>query len=208
MLTQCQQCKKTYSTEIKILCYSNQKHLCPHCEEMLGKLKHLGKNFVLLSDSKPSFRQSSTLGWRLGVIFCLCLLVGQLYFFEQQRILQHPYTRVWLEKFCKALTCELPSYKNSDDFEVMYHDLQQTQHHYIFQAVFSNQGQFKQHYPPIKLTLLSFSDDIFAQRLFKSADYLENSEKKSWVLPSQTVEISLKIVIPKQKVGGYRFELI
>ena len=207
MLTQCLQCKKTYSTEINILCYSHQERLCPHCEEMLGKLKHLGSDFVVLKKHN-TYRKSGLLRWRLGVIFCLFLLLTQVYIFEKDRLSQKPSSRLWLTKICNRLNCHLPIYKNRDDFEVMYGNFQKTSdQNYIFQAVMSNQGKFKQRYPNIKLNLLSFSGESFASRVFIPTNYL-TSIKKEFIAPSKTVEISMKIAVPTQKVGGYTFELI
>jgi len=207
MLTQCLQCKKTYSTAIKILCYSHQKRLCPHCEEMLGKLKHLGSDFVVLN-KQNTYQKSGLLRWRLGVLFCFSLLLAQIYIFEKDRLSQNPSSRLWLTKICHRLNCHLPIYKNRDDFEVMYGNFQQTSdQYYIFQAVISNQGKFKQRYPNIKLNLHSFSGESFASRIFIPANY-STSISTEFIAPSKTVEISMKIAVPKQKVGGYTFELI
>lgn len=207
MLTQCQQCKKTYSTAIKILCYSHQERLCPHCEEMLGKLKHLGRDFVVLN-KQNTYRKSGLLRWRLGVVLCFPLLLAQIYIFEKDRLSQKPSSRLWLEKICRHLNCHLPIYKNHDDFEVMYGNFQPTNdQYYLFQAVISNQGKFKQRYPKIKLNLHSFSGESFASRIFIPENY-STSIQKEFINPSKTVEISMKIAIPKQKLGGYTFELI
>ena len=207
MLTQCLQCKKTYSTEIKILCYSHQERLCPHCEEMLGKLKHFGRDFIVLN-KQNTYRKSSLLRWRLGVVFFFSLFLAQIYIFEKDRLSQNPSNRLWLTKICQRLNCHLPIYKNRDDFEVMYGNFQQTNNqYYIFQAVISNQGKFKQRYPNIKLNLHSFSGESFASRIFIPENY-STSIQKEFINPSKTVEISMKIIVPKQKVGGYTFELI
>ena len=207
MLTQCLQCKKTYSAEIKVLCYSRQEKLCPHCEEMLGKLKHLGSDFVVINKQNV-YRKPGLLPWRLGVIFCFSLLLVQIYIFEKDRLSQKTSSRLWLTKICHRLNCHLPIYKNRDDFELMYGNFQKTSdEHYIFQAVISNQGKFKQRYPNIKLNLLSFSGKSFASRVFIPENY-STLKQKEFIAPSKTVEISMKISVPTQKVGGYTFELI
>lgn len=207
MLAQCQQCKKTYSTAIKALCQDNREYLCPYCKDMLGKLKHLGHDFMVLNPAK-SYQKFSIWGWRLAIIFCSSLLLIQVYFFEHTRLAQKPTTRLWLQKICQHWNCPLPTYKNRDDFAVMYGNFQQIKNqHYIFQAVISNQGKFEQHYPHIKLNLLSFSGESFAQRIFTPTDYLVDVQTKL-IAPSKTVEISMKIAIPEQKVEGYIFELI
>lgn len=113
-----------------------------------------------------------------------------------------------MQQICLSLDCQLPVYKNLDDFEVMYGAFELTEdQHYVFQAVISNQGKFAQHYPNIKLNLLTFSGENFAQRIFTPKEYLKTPQKKP-IAASKTIEISMKIAAPKQKIGGYTFELI
>jgi hypothetical protein len=208
MLTQCQHCKKTYSTDVAILCQPHKERFCSHCEEMLGKLKRLGDDFLILGQHKRTLQKESFDAWKLGVWICLAILGVQIYCFEKEHLAQNNTTRVWLQTLCKTLHCTLPTYKNSDDFEVMFGHLEQIkQQHYLFKAVISNQGKFRQQAPNIKLTLLSFSGKSFAQRVFTPKNYQTN-RKAAFVAPSKTLEISMKIAKPKQAVGGYSFELI
>ncbi|MCK5926461.1 MAG: DUF3426 domain-containing protein, partial [Methylococcales bacterium] len=128
--------------------------------------------------------------------------------FEKDTIIQNSQVRIWLEKICGSLKCELPTYKNNNDFEVMFGNFQQTKHqYYVFQAVVSNQGLFEQHYPHIKLNLLTISGKNFAQRVFTPKEYMGAGYNKL-IAPSKTIEVSMKIAKPEQTVGGYSFELI
>lgn len=207
MLTQCQQCKKTYSATVNELCLTNKEPLCPNCDEMLGRLRRLGNDFIILGEKKYRHR-SKFLFWSLGIVACLLLLLAQIYFFEKNSLSQNPKTRVWLQKVCQKLDCTLPTYKNLNDFEVMYGAFKLTEDkQYVFQAVISNQAKFKQHYPNIKLNLLSFSGENFAQRIFTPKEYL-NIKHEEFIDAAKTIEISMKIAAPKQKVGGYTFELM
>jgi hypothetical protein len=174
---------------------------------MLGKLKPLGQNFMEMGDPKPH-QPISIWGWRLAVVLCVLLLMGQVYFFEKDQFIQQPSTRLWLQKICQSFNCQLPIYKNRRDLAVIYAHFQAiANQHYIFQAVISNQGLFKQHYPNLKLTLLSFSGEPFAQRIFTPANYLV-TDHPPLMLPLKTVEISMEIAMPNQKVGGYTVKLI
>ncbi|MCK5871225.1 MAG: DUF3426 domain-containing protein [Methylococcales bacterium] len=208
MLTHCQHCKKTYSTDVEILCHPHRDRLCSHCEEMLGKLKRLGDDFLVLGQPRKVYQQERFWSWKLGVWLCSIALATQIYMFEKDRIIQNSQVRIWLEKICDSLTCQLPIYKNSDDFEVMFGNFQQTQHqYYIFQAVISNQGLFEQQYPHIKLNLLTLSGKSFAQRVFSPQEYMGKNPHKL-IASSKTIEVSMKIAKPEQVVGGYTFELI
>lgn len=207
MLTQCQQCKKTYSTSVEDLCLTDKELLCPNCEEMLGRLRRLGNDFIVLGEHKRKGR-SSVLLWSMGAIACLLLLSAQIYFFEKDRLSQNPKARPFLQNVCQRLNCTLPEYRKLDDFEVMYGAFKLTEdHHYEFQAVISNQAKFRQRYPDIQLNLLSFSGENFARRVFVPKEYLGGNAEE-FIEAGKTVEISMKIAAPAQKVGGYTFELI
>ncbi|NOQ36543.1 MAG: DUF3426 domain-containing protein [Methylococcaceae bacterium] len=206
MLTQCEQCKKTYSISVDALSQKRSELLCPHCEEMLGRLKRFGNDFLEIGGKKK--RHPKFILWGIGAVLCLFLLAGQIYFFEKDNLSQNPKARGWLQKICLSLSCELPAYRNLNDFEVMYGEFQLSpENYYIFKAVISNQAKFAQHYPHIQLNLSTFSGENFAQRVFTPKDYL-NSEANKLIPASKAIEISLKIAVPKQKVGGYTFELI
>ncbi len=208
MLTHCQHCKKTYSTDVEILCHPHRDRLCSHCGEMLGKLKRLGDDFLVLGGHKKVYEQERFWSWKLGVWICSIVLAAQIYIFEKDNIIHNAKARIWLEKICDSLKCQLPTYKNGDDFEVMFGNLQQTKHqYYTFQAVISNQGLFEQPHPTIKLNLLTLSGKSFAQRVFTPQEYMNTTINKL-IAPSKTIEISMKIAKPEQTVGGYSFELI
>jgi hypothetical protein len=137
--------------------------------------------------------------------------LAQLYLIEGERLSQNPEQRVWLEKVCQSLplslSCHLPVYKNLDEFEILHGDFQLKDNHYEFQTVLSNQAEFQQQYPRIKLKLLDFNGQAFAERVFYPHEYL-SSNPTSLMPASETIEVNLEIALPAQKVGGYTFELI
>lgn len=204
MLTQCSQCKKTYTLSVEELQARGTGLFCPHCEEMLGRLKLFNPNFFFSGkkNTDPHARF-----WLLGCLACVILFSTQVYLVERDKLSQNPEQRVWLEKICQTLHCHLPVYKNLDEFEILHGDFQLQDHHYVFQSVLSNQADFAQQYPRIKLSLLDFSGHTFAERIFEPHEYL--SSKPAGLMPaSETIEVSLNIVLPAQKVGGYTFDLI
>ncbi len=210
MLTQCQHCKKTYHLSIvELKKRKNPELLCSPCEEMLGRLKRFGSSFINLnSTNKPKSIHTSF--WGLGIIVGILVLIGQLVFFEWQQVSQRPEIRLRLQQACKliAIQCPLKTYKQPDDFEIMHNELQIINHnHYELKMVISNQGQFAQAYPAIKLKLLNFTGEVFAQRIFLAKEYL-NSNPKRLIPASKAVEFSFKIALPKQKIIGYHIELI
>jgi hypothetical protein len=206
MLTQCSQCKKTYSFSIAELRVSSSELYCPHCAEMLGKLKTFKTPFFFSREQNSS----QTWLWLLGCLLCASLLAAQFYWLQRNKLSQNPDYRAGFESICQAvpqLPCELPVYKNLAEFEILQGDFQLKENHYEFQTVLSNQARFAQQYPQIKLSLLDFSGRTFAQRIFTPREYL-GSEPKSLMPASETIEVHLQIALPGEKVGGYTFDLL
>jgi hypothetical protein len=204
MLTQCSQCKKTYNISIEELQARSSGLFCPNCEEMLGKLKLFNTDFFFSAEKNP---HSHTLFWGLGCLGGGLLFLTQVYLVERDKLSQNPEQRVWLEKICQSLPCHLPVYKNMDEFEILHGDFQQVDNHYLFQTVLSNQADFQQSYPRIKLSLLDFQGHAFAERVFYPREYL-SSHPTALMPAAETIEVNLEIALPTQKVGGYTFELI
>lgn len=209
MLTQCSQCKKTFSISIKELNAHNSGALyCPNCTEMLGLLQRF-KTDVFTAEYAPS-RTHSFL-WLIGFLLSLALFAGQVYWTEGEKISQNPQYRQWLEKFCAKVPaqwrCKLPVYKNLDEFEIVHGDFQEVGDHNEFQTVLSNQADFPQAYPLIKLRLLDFNSQPFAERIFLPEEYL-GIKPDRLMAASETIEINLKIAPTAQKIGGYTFDLM
>jgi hypothetical protein len=146
--------------------------------------------------------------WGLAFNSCLVLLAFQIYFFSGYGLTQNTTFRPWLEKTCKLINCQLPIYKNLDEFTILHGSFEPATNnkHYIFKAVFVNQSDFKQNHPSIKLTLQSFTGQIIAERIFRPEDYLKKTQL--FIEPEMSSEIRMKIVAPAKTIGGYSFELV
>jgi hypothetical protein len=172
---------------------------------MLGRLKIFQANFLFRS-GENSYSHSQ-LFWAAGFLASVLLFLTQLYLVQRDKLSQNPEQRGWLEKICQPLPCHLPAYKNLDEFEIMHGDFRPVDSHYLFQTVLSNQADFAQQYPRIKLNLLDFNGHIFAERVFEPREYL-GSARTELMPASETIEVTLNIAQPSQKVGGYTFDLI
>ncbi|MEY4768991.1 MAG: hypothetical protein RL637_1630 [Pseudomonadota bacterium] len=202
MLTHCSHCKKIFNIGVEQLSHHQGVLYCPHCDEMLTRLKFFNPDIFTHHQPKVSQWQ-----WGLGTFLCLILFAGQLYYLKADDWLNHPDYRPYLEQICQLLLCKLPTYQQLDDFEVLQGNLQLTDdNHYLFSVVISNQAEFPQAYPDIQLNFLDFNGQIFAQRIFYPKDY-QHLEPSATIPASESIEISLAIAAPKQKMGGYTFEL-
>jgi Protein of unknown function (DUF3426) len=155
-------------------------------------------------------RPPSRINWHLATWLSLAVLLSQLIYFEAGKLSQNANYRPYLEKVCLRLACQLTDYKNISELELLQSSSTSTNNNTItFKVVISNQALFKQRLPNIKLNLHDFQEQIFAQRMFKPADYLANNPGKSTVInPDEAVEINLTINKPSTLIAGYTFDLL
>jgi predicted Zn finger-like uncharacterized protein len=148
--------------------------------------------------------------WFVGVVIGSLLLLGQIIFFESGKLSQNSSYRPRLEKLCHWLGCQLQDYQNLNEFVVLKGSFTPgADNTMVFKAVINNQAAFKQRLPNIKLTLLDYNEQIFAQRIFVPKEYLPNTAHPNYsIAPDETVAASLTIAVPKTSVGGYNFDLI
>ena len=158
-------------------------------------------------ESRPAAKL--TFRWDLGFYAACILLIGQIYFFEGYRLSQNAKLRPWLTKTCYLINCSLPVYKNLAELSVISGTLQAASNNTLnFQAAFTNDADFPQAYPDLKLTFLKFNGDPFAERIFKPVDYSPDRPYYKKISAGEMVEINFSIATPEDKIGGYTFELI
>lgn len=216
MFTRCPECQKTQALTLEQLRSGRGMLRCDHCSALFDALASIGETEAVDTDIKPASplpwdrkQQAKPIYWNLGLGFGLILLLTQLIYFEGPRLSQQPGLRLWIEKICAQLGCNPPAYKNNAEFEVIHRSFTQApDQHYDFRIVFSNQASFRQNYPDINLTLLNFSGEPFAHRVFSPKDYLPDASIAQAIEADATTEINLKIAAPKTKVGGYDFDFL
>jgi hypothetical protein len=149
------------------------------------------------------------INWFVGFVAGLLLLFGQIIYFEGYVFGQNATYRPQMEKICRWLGCHLPYYKSLNDFEVALGTLTpKADNSFVFKAIVINQAAFEQRLPNIKLSLLDFNEQLFAQRIFSPNEYLSSHQRASYaVAPEETIEASLNIAAPKTRIGGYNLDL-
>jgi Protein of unknown function (DUF3426) len=155
-------------------------------------------------------KKALSVNWLTGIIVGLVLLIGQIIYFEQSKWSQNPSYRPSLEKLCQRFGCQLADYQNLAEFAVLQSSfVPNADNTLVFKAAVTNQAPFKQRLPNIKLTLLDFSEQRFAVRIFSPKDYIANKNRTTIsIAPDETVEANLTIAAPKTPIGGYNFDLI
>ena len=213
MYTQCTICKQQQYLTAKELSSSQGMIRCSHCSSLFNALEHLTEDaqanpfatHEILPHSHQPVKRSSY--WGLLTSLCLIILAFQIYYFEGYTLTQNSTVRPWLIKICHSLNCQLPAYKNRNEITILHGSFQTIdKQHSIFKATFINQALFEQKLPAIKLTLQGFTGVDFAERIFYPKDYMNTDS--AIMAPDRVFEIALDIATPKDKMGGYYFELI
>ena len=217
MFTQCHECQTIQPLTLAQLRAGRGMLRCRHCSALFDALERISETEEINpSENQPSRRlpwdklsMQGNAYWRTGVVFGLLLLMGQIVYFEGYAFSQNPFVRPGLAKLCQLINCQLPVYKNLDEFSLLHGSFTPLpDQNYAFRVVFSNQAAFAQTYPNIKLTLLDYSGNAFAHRVFQAKDYLPGDTVGNLMAVDAITEISLKIAALDTKVGGSTFDFI
>jgi predicted Zn finger-like uncharacterized protein len=215
MYTQCPECRARHEITAEDLRLSRGMMLCIDCGARFDALQRLSEQAesefaetaaLTIAEQTPPTPVSR--GWGLVNLALLLLFGWQVYFFEGYQLTQQPDVRGYLQAFCKTAGCRLPDYKNLDEISMLDSDFQPAHdNRYTFSAVLSNQSDFAQPYPAIKLSLNNLNGQTLAERIFNPAEYLTAPAP---LAADETVEITLNLVIPSAvgSIDGYTFALL
>ncbi|MEQ1528862.1 MAG: DUF3426 domain-containing protein [Methylococcales bacterium] len=214
--TKCSKCQMVQSVRVAQLRKFHGVLKCSNCAEKFDALEYLSETAKAISPKNPGNSQlwwpvaqnnDYKSHWFSASVAAGLLFVAQLLYFESNGLVQKPGTRVWLENICHVLHCRLPAYRNLHEFSVLQGQLSAAAEHMInFKTAISNQAAFAQNYPKLKLTLLDYAGNVFAQRIFQPQEYL-GKQATQLIQADAGAEINLTIVEPKKAIGGYTFDL-
>lgn len=217
MFTQCPECQTIHPLTLAQLRASRGMLRCSHCSAMFDALERISETTEIKHSENPLSRSlpwnkeslSGNAYWRTGLVIGLLLLIGQIIYFEGYAFSQNSTARPALAKLCQLINCQLPVYKNPDEFTLLHSSFTPLpDQNYAFRVVMSNQAAFAQTYPNLKLSLLDYSGNAFAHRIFRPRDYLPEDAVATLMAADAVTEINLKIAAPKAKVGGSTFDLV
>lgn len=161
---------------------------------------------------KPLSRQS--IGWGLGSLFLLFLLMGQLlYMYRSEISANTPSLRPAVVQLCAILSCKVDLPKNLSQFSIVTSDLRinPSQQSNVIQlhTTIQNHATYTQAMPALKLTLTDINGDVLAHRIITPQDYQgESINPTQGIKPNDVIEIMLDLDTADLKVSGYRLALI
>jgi predicted Zn finger-like uncharacterized protein len=221
MLLECPECHQQHTITTEQFQSSGGSIDCPNCSAQFDPLAHLSEVPTEQQTYDNPLEQSPTSYpwekkrhhisasfWIFGTIVGISLFIGQLIHFKGEEFMQNRAIRPWLEQACDPLQCQLPIYRNIKQFSVLHSSFVASNKFYTLQAAISNQAEFPQQYPDLKLTLLNFSGSAIAKRVLKPKEYLNQDLPPEILSKSETFTIKLDLAIPHAQVGGFTIELI
>ncbi len=218
MYTQCPHCNQQHELSTEDLRSTRGMLKCSACDSLFDSLEFISEHPLSKAEKaaenrahRENFPQNNTRAasqslWLGGSIAGSLLLIFQFFYFETYSLSQHPTTRPLLQSLCQPLGCTLADYKNLQEISILSGTFENSSPHtFVFKTIISNQSKFQQRYPDILFSLVNFTGQKYAERLFSAADY-QHADK--YLAPDETTEISLEIAATEQKSGGYNFKLL
>lgn len=171
------------------------------------------ENQAPLSDgpTRAKGRQRS-LAWSLLIIVLLLSALAQAAWLAREKLLAYPQARNLIQQFCQHTGCELPPRRAPELFEVLDRSVRShPQMPQVLQILltFSNQAEFDQPYPQIRLSLYGNNNELIARRRFKPEEYLGLPvDERSLVAAGQSVPVELVLEDPGADATGFKFDFL
>lgn len=142
--------------------------------------------------------------WTTNTLFLVLLLGSQIIIFKGGRLAGDSLAGPWLSKMCNALDCPPEIYRNVALIVVEKHSLYPKSNQVLeFHSLIVTNAQLMLPFPTIQLTLLTFTGDTMAKRVFSPDQYLSENLRNTRMPVNKRLEIKLQIVKPDRDIGGY-----
>jgi hypothetical protein len=152
------------------------------------------------------------LGWTLLNSLALLLLLSQYTYNNFAELARQDSTRLWLEKACVLIDCQLPS--KVDVQQIKSSNLLVRSHPefsgaLLVDAIIYNRASFSQPFPLLEIAFSDLNGTPLARRLFKPQEYLGGELAGQKNMPPQTpIHIALEILEPSGGAVNYSLDFI
>lgn len=138
-----------------------------------------------------------TFAWSLLVVVLLLSALAQAAWFAREQLMVYPLARVAMQRFCALAGCQLPPRRDPSRIEVLSRSVKShPEMPRVLQILltFSNQADFDQPYPQIRLSLYSNNNELIARRRFNAEEYLgPSSTDRPLIAAGQSVNVELAL---------------
>ena len=163
----------------------------------------------LLAPPKKKRSLIATLFWCLGSLTLLTLALGQLAWFQRERIIQYPEGRLLLEQVCAYAECIVPQLRDTSRIQITSRQITSHPHEknaLLVQLAMVNNASFSQPYPLLELTLSTADNHLAARRSFKPEEYLSKDKESIPLMPTGASQhIEMEMGDPGKDVTGFEF---
>jgi len=156
----------------------------------------------------PQKRNRAKWLWGGLSVLALLVLIGQLAWWQFDRLGRiEPYRSVY-GQVCGLIRCELPGLTDPSRiraYNLVVRDHPDVQDALMIDAILLNTASFAQPFPELVLEFSDLSDQLVAKRSFKPEEYLSGEMAgRETMPPNQPVHLTLELVDPGERAVNYR----
>lgn len=147
--------------------------------------------------------------WVVGCLLLLALLLGQVAFWERDRLLAEPTVRQLLNQVCARVGCVVPLRRDLDQVRLVNRDIRphpSVEGALIINATLHNEADFPQPYPAVEIRLSDLQGDLVAGRRFEPETYLEEDlDTSGGIGPGTMLPLVFEVVDPGDDAVAFEF---
>lgn len=161
---------------------------------------------------RPSVPWWSTLIWVVLILTVLIAALGQLTWFNREKLLLQAELKPHLERLCERIDCKLKQEIDLTSIELLSRDVRSHPTRakaLLITATFINRADFEQPYPDVGLTLSDLGGNVIAQRQFKPAEYLKTDYLEKQLMTREVpITMVMEVQDPGQESISYHFDFL
>ena len=153
-----------------------------------------------------------TLKKMLVVVLAAILLAAGYLWIQSRSLAAYPAYRQYLEPFCALLKCELPLKSDLTSFVVdslQVTDNPRVRDTLLLTLVFSNNAEFTQPFPTLRIAFSNASGTELSIRYFRPETYLSDDKERQSGLPSEASKrLLFELPDPGKAAVSYQLEFV
>jgi len=169
----------------------------------------LNQSYVM---PRPKAAWWSTMIWVVLIVAVLLAALGQLAWFNREKLILQAELKPHVERLCQHIDCKLKQKTDLANIELLGRDVRSHPTHnnaLLITATFINRASFEQPYPDVGLMLLDLGGNVIAQRQFEPHEYLKGEYREEILMAIEVpVTMVMEVQDPGQESISFRFEFL